>query len=151
MLREMNVPELVLTDHIIIHFLEIEKFLKTGGFSNSLEKWMAYFKYEGKDEQIMQLIIKDDPLPERAHQNYVQFTQNDELVEIYEGRMKWQSDYKSGMLAAEEKGIQKGKLKAARRMLADDLTVDLIVKYTGLSVQEIDELKTELEMGKGEV
>ena len=118
MLRELSNPELVLSDHIIIHFLEIKKFLKTDEFSNGLEKWMAYFKYEGKDESIMEIIIKDDPLLQKAHQNYIQFTRNDELVEIYKGRMKWQMDIKSGIMEAEEKGALLEKQNVLIRQLS---------------------------------
>ena len=60
-----------------IHFLELQKFLKKRKFSSSLEKWMVYFKYERKDKDIMEIIIKDDPLLNKAHQSYIQFTQND--------------------------------------------------------------------------
>ena len=93
---------------------------------------MAYFKYEGKDERIMEIIIKDDPLLQKAHQNYIRFTRDDELVEIYEGRMKWQSDYKSGILAAEEK----------RALLEkQNVLIQLLSKKFDLSGAEADRIR----------
>ena len=97
---------------------------------------MAYFKYEGKDEDIMEVIIKDDPLLNKAHQSYIHFTQNDELLEIYEGRMKWQSEYKTGMLYAEEKGIQKGII-----LDKQDVLVKQLCRKFGLSDEETHKIR----------
>jgi len=44
-----------------------------------------------------------------------------------------------------EKGVQKGmeanRLETAKRMLDDKIGVDLVVKYTGLSLEQIQALK----------
>ena len=108
LIREMKNPELILTDHLIIHFLELLKFLKMESFQSRFEKWMAYFKFEGRREEIMETIIKDDEIFSKAHDRYRQFTLNDELMELYEARIKYQLQYNTDMAYAEEKGIEKG-------------------------------------------
>lgn len=151
---------LVLTDHLIMHFLELPKFEKSSHFKSSFEKWMAFFKYEGQEEKIMETIIKDDPIIEEAHEKYKSFTQNDELIELYEAKMKWQLQYNTDMADAREsgykegiekgieegieKGIEKGARKAAQNvainMLKQGLDVELISKITDLSADEINRL-----------
>jgi hypothetical protein len=42
-----------------------------------------------------------------------------------------------------ELGILEGQKKTARAMLADSMTPDLISKFTGLSVEEVEALRTE--------
>lgn len=148
LLMEKNNPDLVLTDHLIMHYLELPKFLKNNEFNTRFEKWVAYFKYEGKREELMNIIIKDDPVLSKAHERYTQFTQNDELLEAYEARTKWQLQYKSDLSHAEEQGILKGKIEgkaegkieAAKKMLDKGFDVEDISDITGLSLDEIKKL-----------
>ena len=37
----------------------------------------------------------------------------------------------------EKKGVKRGKLETARRMISDDMPIDRIIKYTGLTEEEI--------------
>ena len=49
----------------------------------------------------------------------------------------WQEDFlKEGM----EKGMEKAKLDSAKKMLEDKIDINLIAKYTGLMIKEIQEL-----------
>ncbi|GHV54352.1 hypothetical protein FACS1894216_14190 [Synergistales bacterium] len=45
--------------------------------------------------------------------------------------------FREGEAKGIEKGIEKGKFEIARSMLADRIPIDAIIKYTGLSEQEI--------------
>ena len=58
---------------------------------------------------------------------------NNEHV-LMEGR------YKEGMKQGIEQGIEKEKLEAARRMKADNMPIELISKYAGLTPEEIEAL-----------
>ncbi len=42
---------------------------------------------------------------------------------------------------AEEKGVRKGKIEVVKAMLANNVDVNTIVKFTGLSMSEIKELQ----------
>ncbi len=69
----------------------------------------------------------------------------------------WKREYMDAMMdtvrqqremrEAEEKGIEQGEhkraLEAARRMLQDNLSVELAAKYSGLSVEEIQQVQKE--------
>ncbi|MBD3315711.1 MAG: Rpn family recombination-promoting nuclease/putative transposase [Chitinivibrionales bacterium] len=109
MLMERRGGILPLTDHALFHFLELPKFTKEKEFQTSLEKWLAYFKYEGEREDIMKTLVGEDPVVGKAHGLYEDFTRDRELMEKYEARLKWQLDYNSGMHYAEQKGRAEGR------------------------------------------
>lgn len=144
-LKEMQKPELILTDHLLIHFIELPKFIKEKDFKTHFEKWLAFFKYEGQKEAIVETIIKDEPILKKAHTKYTRFTSDDKLMEAYEARIKYQLDYNTDIEYAMEKGIEKGikekALEDAGKMLEKGLTDELVMDITGLTAEEVKELK----------
>ena len=48
----------------------------------------------------------------------------------------WDERFKEGM----EKGMEKGRMETAKKMMEDKVDINLIVKYTGLMIEEIKEL-----------
>ena len=138
LLTKSNDPELVLTDHLYIHFLELPKYIEQKKFS-SLEKWMYYLKFEG--EKDMKIVIQDDPIIAKAHKKYVEFTQDDRMRELYEGQIEYERRYLSDLEEAKIEGKLEGKLEDAKKMLAEGLDKKLIQKITGFSIEEINRLK----------
>jgi predicted transposase/invertase (TIGR01784 family) len=158
MLTEKSDKEYILTDHLIIHYLEIDK-IKDQNLKIHLRKWIEYFNKEGKED--MTILLKGDPIIHKAHNAYAKFTGDDNLKEMYEAREKWKLDYQSGLQEAEEKGIEQGiekgieqgikkgikegikegdyqrALKDAQKMLEKGLDINLIAEITGLDVKEI--------------
>ena len=57
------------------------------------------------------------------------------------GEAYYEDGIKKGMQIGEEKGKQEGKQEDALAMLADEMDVFLISKYTGLTVEEIEQLR----------
>jgi hypothetical protein len=49
-------------------------------------------------------------------------------------------DYTSTLETAEKKGEKKGQIATARKMKVDGMAVELIVKYTGLTTEEVESL-----------
>ena len=64
---------------------------------------------------------------ERDIQNYISYAHEKGLEE--------------GMEKGIEKGMEKGLLEAARNMLAEGFSIDLVVKCTGLSIEQVKQLK----------
>lgn len=58
----------------------------------------------------------------------------------YEDSLKAYRDIKNSLDTAEEKGRKKGKIEIAREMLQDGEPIEKIIRYTGLSENEISEL-----------
>ena len=57
----------------------------------------------------------------KAHEVYKRFTGNDEYIEAYEARQKWQRDYVSGIESARREGIEKGIKKGREEGRAEGL------------------------------
>lgn len=110
MLREFDNPELFLTDHMVIHYLELPE-LKDYNHGKQLEKWMYYLKNEGKTEgdETMKILLKENPQINQAHEKYISFTKDEELIDAYEAHMKWKRDYNSGIESARQEGRKEGR------------------------------------------
>ncbi len=144
---------IVLTDHLYIHFLELPKLIEKKKL-NHLEKWLYFLKYEG--DKNMSVIIKDDEVFKKAHNEYKNFTQNDRLRELYESRIEAERRRITDIEYAEEKGIKIGKeegkkegkkeqkVEIAKKMLEQALDTQVIKQTTGLSDSEIEKIKAEL-------
>ena len=65
--------------------------------------------------------------------------------EIYNMRQQQKNDHNSELTAAKEAGLvegeKKAKIESARKMLIDGLPVDMVAKYSDLSIEEVDGLK----------
>ena len=137
----------VFYDKLTFIYLEMPKFNKTEDELDGLfEKWMFVLK------NLYRLLDRPKALQERV------FTQLFEQAEIakytpeeriqYENSVKvWRDNdntvntaYDKGVAAGEVKGKAEEKLDTAKRMKADGMSADLIAKYTGLSVEEINQL-----------
>ncbi len=146
---EKNNPEYALTDHFEIHFIELPKFYKKNrALKEQLEAWLKYFLYEGMEDEEMKYILKSKPI-KKAHDEYRKFTASDEYREIHEARMKWQRDYSTRLDLAVSRGKAEGKaegeyaraVKAARVMIKKEHDTELIVEVTGLTAEEIENLR----------
>ncbi|SLM27739.1 conserved hypothetical protein [Desulfamplus magnetovallimortis] len=141
MLRECRDPELYLTDHLVMHFLELPG-LGNYNKEKQLEQWLYYLKNEGKTEgdEAMKILLKENPQISKAHEKYEAFTRDEALIDAYEAHMKWKRDYYSGIESArlqgreegEKLGIDKGEIIGKIRLFHEIL---------GLSVPSSDELK----------
>jgi len=157
LLRENSEPELILTDHLMIHFLELPKLVADlkqdpAKIDKSLYHWLLFFKEEGMESPLLKTIVESDPIIQKAHQEYSKFSGTDQYREAYEARLKWQRDQDSliyfarlegeaqGIAKGEAKGKREDKIETARNMKADGIPTKTIAKYTGLSVEEIEKL-----------
>ncbi|MBN2533531.1 MAG: PD-(D/E)XK nuclease family transposase [Spirochaetales bacterium] len=147
MLHEIKNPEFVLTDHLMIHFLELPK-LDITLYNTKIQRWLVYLKSEGKEEDIMTILIREDKEIEEAHKICKKFTRDEEMLELYEARQKFKRDFNSIMAAkieeAEKKGKLDGKLEnqldTAKKMKMEGDDSKKIARITGLTVEEIEQL-----------
>ncbi|MBF9015972.1 MULTISPECIES: Rpn family recombination-promoting nuclease/putative transposase [unclassified Oceanispirochaeta] len=143
MITDLDDPETVLTDHLRIHYLELPRIKVDPSRipADRLNKWAYFFKEEGiLEEDEMKILIKDDPIFEQAHETFNKFTADDELREIYEGRMKFKRDQAQFMSDAREEGREESIHGIATALKKDGISIDTIQKATGLSREEIEKL-----------
>ena len=153
LLKEKNTNE-ILTDHIQLHYVEIPKFDENANIRKELKNWILFLK-SNKEEDMSQL-LKEDTIFEKAMKKYNYFTDNEDLLNEYDKREAFlvyqhslMRDFKEEGF---EEGIEKGKLEGikegrhaeqismATAMKKDGADFNLISKYTGLSIEEIEKL-----------
>ena len=136
-------------------FLELEKFTKTKDhLASMIEKWAYFFKHadETSEEDLRQIFDKDDII-QRAYDELDRFHWNDEELRAYEAVIKHETDYQAsldfkfdegvqkGIQQGIQQGLEKGKSEVARLMLKEGASIDFIQKVSGLTSQQIEELK----------
>ncbi len=152
-ITEKDNPELVLTDHLCIMFMELSKMNFPNKdkltFESDFERWCYFFKYEGylKEEE-MTVLLGDNSHIQEAHKLYTTFTADQAMLDRLEAREKWRRDYLSGLDESwnngREKGREEGKeegiMQTAKGLKIAGVSLDIIIKATGLSEEEIQKL-----------
>ena len=142
-------PEDVFPEYYIIRVNEFDQMAVT-----PLDEWLQYLKDEyikpdttvpGLKEARERLeYLRMSPDERRAYDNYLDTLVRDtdvlrtKLLEAEIAGMK--RGMEKGMIEGMEKGRAEGHIETARKMKADAMPTELIAKYTGLSVEEIDAL-----------
>ncbi len=67
-------------------------------------------------------------------------TGDEEVKRLAELREKWEMDRNSEIGQAQKEGKIEGKLEIAKNMLKDGMNLEIVMKYTGLSKEEIENL-----------
>ena len=128
------------TEDMRLFFIELPKWnaLKRKA-SNSLERWIAFFANKNSAEVEEYAML--DPNIHAALEAEKRFIANPDQMRDYWQREKAIMERVSELAAAETTGEAKGIAKVARTMLSDNVPIQQIPKYTGLSVSEIEALQ----------
>ena len=146
LLKEKNSNE-ILTDHLQLHYVEIPKFDENADIKKELKNWILFLK-SNKEEDMSQL-LKEDTIFEKAINKYNYFTDNEDLLNEYDRREAYLVYQASLIRGSREEGREEGKLEGlkegqismAKAMKKDGADINLISKYTGLTVEEIRKLR----------
>ena len=136
-----------LTDHMEIHFAEIPKFkLKDIRKMRASETWIAYFSGNYDDKELEELSM-NKPIMKEVMDFERSFLMDKMQRREYEQREKALRDYYSYMGESYEDGYDKGKTeevnKIALNLLDLGANIEMIMKATGLSENEIKNLQKE--------
>ena len=92
----------------------------------------------------MSQLLKEDTIFEKAMKKYNYFTDNEDLLNEYDRREAYLVYQSSLMRGAKEDGFEEGKknkaISMATAMKKDGADINLISKYTGLTIDEIKKL-----------
>jgi predicted transposase/invertase (TIGR01784 family) len=102
-----------------------------------------FFLEEGKGEDKVETIIKDDPVLQKLHSDYSKFTADDKMRDLYEARKKREYDELSRLQSARKEGMEEGLEQTAWNMLVKGYEITEIAELTGLSVEELEKLSRE--------
>ncbi len=137
---------IVLTDKLEIHYIQLTKFEeKCKRISDKLEQWLTFIKNENVEE----IRMIDNKLVQKAENEFEYLTGDAETRRLAELREKAIRDEAAGLKSARRKGIEEGiqqgiekqKIETAKKMLAEKIDIELIMKITELTKEEIEKLK----------
>ncbi len=122
-----------------------------------INQWLAFI--DDKDRGRIEMAEARNKVLRKARQEMEYLTGDEETKRLEYLKEKWEMDYnsdinwarKEGMAEGEEKGEKRGKkagikeaqLDIAREMLKNDVEIEMIMKYTNLSQEEIENLQKE--------
>ena len=83
---------------------------------------------------------KTNLVPDKERTQYLRAMLSDydkkDIADAY-----FEDGYEKGMQKGIEKGMEANRLETASKMLEDRIGVDLVMKYTGLSLEQVETLK----------
>ncbi|MBA8755010.1 Rpn family recombination-promoting nuclease/putative transposase [Wolbachia endosymbiont of Drosophila bicornuta] len=125
-------------------FIELPKFPKTkeDQLGSIVEKWIYYFKYADEtSEEELEKIIGSDVIIKKAYEELNRFNWSEKEFIAYEQEIKRIRDERAVLEQKLDDAKKEGKIEVAKTMLANNVDVTTIVKFTGLSMSEIKELQ----------
>lgn len=136
-------------------FIELPKFPKTkeDQLENIVEKWIYFFKYANEtSEKELEKIIGSDLIIKKAYEELNRFNWSEKEFIAYEQEIKRIRDEKAVLAYkldnAREEGIQigeeRGKIEIAKNLLKAGVSIDIVSKSTGLSVDEVTQLQKKI-------
>ena len=132
--------EKLLTDHLQIHIIELKKFkFKDNDLKKDLNYWLGFFTTNNM-EAYMSEIVKEKPIMEEAHKRYNNFIRSRLMMSEYEKKEIYQYDKQITLKEERQEGRREGQISIAKSMKKDGADINLISKYTGLTIKEIEKL-----------
>ena len=130
----------LLTDHLQIHIIELKKFkFKDNDLKKDLNYWLGFFTTNNM-EAYMSEIVKEKPIMEEAHKRYNNFIRSRLMMSEYEKKEIYQYDKQITLKEERQEGRREGQISIAKSMKKDGADINLISKYTGLTIKEIEKL-----------
>jgi predicted transposase/invertase (TIGR01784 family) len=148
---EDHYRDILLTEALEIHFIDMVKFRRVGARdirNDPLHRWLTWLDQESP-EVLVEEAMKMDGAIRKAEEKMAYVASDKEALRAYQMRAMALSDWTSGLNHAREEGLQRGiqrgrlegrqegKLEIASAMKKSGVPVDQIAGYTGLSPEEI--------------
>ena len=140
-LKEIETNE-ELTNIQEIHFIEIPKLSEDSDEKDMLVAWMEFLK-NPESEKVRSLELTISEIRE-AKDELIRISNDKEQRLLYEMRSKTLKDKNSALNEAERKGIEKGIEKVAKNLLDMGIPINEIILATGLSENEILDIKNNI-------
>ena len=91
-------------------------------------------------ELIEKELMEANPIMTKVIEEYKRFTSDDKLMRAYDARDAFLLGQKMMLNREREEGIKEGQISIAKTMKKDGADINLISKYTGLTIDEIEKL-----------
>ena len=129
--------DILLTNDLEFHYIQLPKFKKEKrDLSNKLQQWLLFI--ENTNMEAIRMI--DNKYVKKAEEELEYLTGDDAIRRLAYLREKGLRDELAAMAKARREGLAEGKKETAKKMLADKVDIETIIKYTGLTKEEIENL-----------
>lgn len=145
--------DILLTDKLEIHIIELPKVKKAieKDKNNKLAQWMMFID-NPNEEGVKRIVEKNEEIKEAMEELEI-ISGDAEARRLAELRQKYILDQNSCIDEAVERGLKKGieegiekgiknnKIEVAKRMLKQNMNIELICQITDLTKEEIEKIK----------
>ena len=148
--REEDYSEVILTDAMEICIIELPKLTRYAKNTNKerLNLWVEFIKNPGVkimiNENDDKETVETKETIQEAQERYEQLQKDKHEMELAELRLKYILDQNSIRASGYREGKEEGKIEGAqeiaKKMLAENIELDIIIKVTGLTKEEIEKL-----------
>lgn len=128
-----------LTDVQEIHFIEVPKLKDNSDEKDMLVAWTEFLK-DPESEKVRTLEMNIEEI-RKARQELVRISSDDRQRELYNMRKKAMLDESDALYNAEQKGIEKGKIEMIKGLLLSNVDIEIIKTTSGLTIDEINNIK----------
>ena len=131
-------PYEIMTNNLRIIYLELYKYIVSDeNIKYKLSKWVDFLQ---DPINLNKETVEDEDIKQaRETLNYI--STDDKERSILDAIQKSRNDFYNDMTTAKEEGkeegLKEGKIEIAKNMLKDNVDINIISKYSGLSVEEI--------------
>jgi predicted transposase/invertase (TIGR01784 family) len=134
--------DLLLTDALEIHFIDMVKFRRVREKdirNDPLQRWLTWLDKESP-RGLVEEAMKMDMAIRKAEEKMARVTRDKEALRAYQMREMALSDLTSGLNHAREEGRQEKAIEVARNLKKIGVSVEQIALGTGLSIEEIEQI-----------
>ncbi len=149
-LREEEFSNLILTNDIEMHVLEIPKIDDNEMLKDELVQWLRFIK-EPENERVRKF-MKENKYLEQARRELEHLSGDPDFKRLLESRAGFLRDVDTKLHVAREEGKEEGKeegreegkrqkqIEIAKKMKLKDKPIEEIIDFTGLSKEDIENL-----------
>ncbi|MDP4145450.1 MAG: Rpn family recombination-promoting nuclease/putative transposase [Bacillota bacterium] len=140
---EDEFKDFMLTDKFELNFVEMPKFRRASkDINNPLHRWLLFLENDIPKEMLKE-VVEMDPVIRKAEERLEWLSSDEETMKLYKAREEALIEKMSMINEAEERGERKKAIEIAKNLI-DVLDTETISRKTGLSIEEIEEIKKNL-------
>ena len=122
------------------YFIELPKFRKQNPDMNEkINQWLAFI--DDYDREMVKVAEEKNEKLKKARIEMNYLTGEAETRRLAELREKWEMDRVSAINHATRKGRKENSIEIAKEMLNENMSIEMIMKFTKLTREEIEKLK----------
>ena len=133
-----SVKKLILTDKFELDIIELSKIKGRENEKDQLLDWLVFLE-NPESERVTRKMEENENLKE-AVEKLDRISEDEKMQRIIELREKAIRDEHAIYAKGIDDGAEKEKLQIAKNMLKENISIDIIIKVTGLTKEEIEKI-----------